>query len=251
MKEQQTVPSKSINRRAKLYLRGLLCGLFFMPVYSLFTICQAQEVVDRMVATVNNGARPTPDLITYSDLLWQLALQPDTPLSNPNQETLNGALRLIINQRLILQEAEKLPTIAPTDKEIEAELKVLYNQFPSSDDFYQRTGRVGLSGEQLREIVRQRVAIQKYLDFRFRSFTVITTQEVEAYYKDIYVPRLRRQTPNVIIPMLDEKLPNQTITVRDQIERTLIESKIESDTDAFLEEARERAEIVYLAPGFK
>lgn len=228
-------------------LCGLLTVCFLLPA-------QAQEVVDRMVATVNSGARPIPDLITYSDLLWQLALQPDTPLSNPTQEILNSALRLVINQRLILQEAEKLPTIAPTDQEIEAELKELYNRFPSSNDFYQRTGRVGLSGEQLREIVRQRVAIQKYLDFRFRSFTVITTQEVEAYYTDIYVPRLRRQRPGVLVPLLDDKVTAQTgktITVREQIENILIESKIESDTDAFLDETRERAEIVYLAPGFK
>ena len=33
--------------------------------------CSAQQVVDKMVATVNAGVKT--DLITYSDLLWQLA----------------------------------------------------------------------------------------------------------------------------------------------------------------------------------
>jgi hypothetical protein len=220
-----------------------------------FTFClpaQAQEVVDRMVATVNGGVRP--DLITYSDLLWQLALQPDTPLANPSQETLSGALQLIISQRLILQEAEKLPTITPTDREVETELATLIKQFPSQEEFQRRVARVGLSAEQLREIVRKRVAIQKYLDFRFRSFTVITSQEVEAYYTDTYVPRLRRQMPGVIVPKLEDTVRDgdgTSRTVRDRIERILIESKIESDTNAFLEEAQERAEIVYLAPEFK
>ncbi len=194
-----------------------------------------------MVATVNGGVRI--DLITYSDILWQIALQPDTPLSNPGAENLNASLRLIINQRLILQEAEKLPTIAPTDEEVRAELGALIKQFPSSTEFQGRVERVGLSAEQLREIVRQRVAIQKYLDFRFRSFTVITEQEIAAYYTDIYVPRLRRQMPGVIVPTLEK--------VRSQIETILTESKIESDTDAFLDEARERAEIVYLDPAIK
>jgi hypothetical protein len=203
------------------------------------------------VATVNNGARPLPDLITYSDLLWQLALQPDTPLSNPSQEVLNGALRLVINQRLILLEAEKLPTIAPTDAEVNKELTVLINQFPALPDFQQRVTRVGLSAEQLREIVRQRVAIQKYLDFRFRSFTVITSREVEAYYTDIYVPRYRRQMPSALVPRLGDQVPGKKTTAREEIENILTESKIESDTDAFLDDARERAEIVYLAPGFK
>ena len=233
-----------IHQRAKFCARSLLLGFCFLFPSCPFTLspsCSAQEVVDSMVATVNNGV--SPDLITYSDLLWQLALQPDAPLSNPSQETLNVVLRLIISQRLILQEAEKLPTITPTDEEVKKELATLINLFSSPTEFQQRVTRVGLSAEQLREIVRQRVAIQKYLDFRFRSFTVITSQEVAAYYTDIYVPRLRQQTPGVIVPALDK--------VRDQIESILTESKIESDTDAFLDEARERAEIVYLAPGFK
>ncbi|HEY0405223.1 MAG TPA: hypothetical protein VGC89_05825 [Pyrinomonadaceae bacterium] len=231
--------------------RAFALCLFLLLLVSFSPASRAQEVVDRMVAAVNGVSS---GLITYSDLLWQLALQPDTPLSNPSQEQLNTALLLIINQRLILQEAEKLPTIQPTDDEVKRELAVLINQFPSANDLQQRAARVGLSSEQLREIVRQRVAIQKYLDFRFRSFTVISTQEVESYYKDIYVPRLRRQSPGVIIPTLDDQAPAQNgkpRTVREQIESILTESKIESDTDAFLDETRERAEIVYLAPGFK
>src|SRR5688500_9584248 len=36
----------------------------------------AQTPVDKMVATVNGGVGP--QLITYSDLLWQLALQPSS-----------------------------------------------------------------------------------------------------------------------------------------------------------------------------
>jgi SurA N-terminal domain len=233
-------------------LKGFVVLSFCLLPFSFCLQARAQEVVDRMVATVNGGVRP--DLITYSDLIWQLALQPDTPVSLPSQEALNTALQLIISQRLILQEAEKLPTITPTNREVETELATLIKLFPSQEEFQRRVTRVGLSAEQLREIVRKRVAIQKYLDFRFRSFTVVTSQEVEGYYADTYVPRLRRQMPGVIVPKLEDKVRDQdgnSRTVRDQIERILIESKIESDTNAFLEEAHDRAEIVYLAPGFK
>jgi hypothetical protein len=199
---------------------------------------RAQQVVDKTVATVSGGARV--DLITYSDLLWQLALQPNTPVSTPRSEDLNRALQLIVDQRLILQEAEKLPTIVPSDAEIKTELDELVKQFPSSAEFYQRVSNVGLSSEQLREIVRQRVAIEKYLDFRFRSFTVVSEKEVADYYRDVYVPKLRQKTPGIIVPTLEQ--------ARAQIEKTLTESKIESETDAFLETARDRAEIVILNP---
>ncbi len=232
----------------KVFVLSVLCLLPF--TFGLES--KAQEVVDRMVATVNGGVRP--DLITYSDLIWQLALQPDTPLANPRQEDLNAALQRIISQQLILQEAEKLPTISPTDREVETELASLIKRFPSQAEFQQRVTRVGLSAEQLREIVRKRVAIEKYLDFRFRSFTVITTREVESYYTDIYIPRLRQQMPDIIVPLLDDQVrePDGTMrTLRARIEGILIESKVRSDIGAFLEEARERAEIVYLTPEFR
>jgi hypothetical protein len=203
----------------------------------------AQEVVDKMVATVNAGVVTECRqvcLITYSDLLWQLALQPNTSLASPNSEDLNRALRLIIDQRLILQEAEKLPSIAPTAEEIKTARDELVKAFPSPSDFQQRLQQVGLTAEKLDEILEQRVRIEKYLDFRFRNFVVVTQQEIADYYRDVYVPRLRSRAPGQIVPTLEE--------ARAEIERTLTESKIESDTDAFLDTARDRAEIVMLNP---
>jgi hypothetical protein len=103
-----------------------LLGIAFFAPSRRF--CSAQQVVDKMVATVNAGVKT--DLITYSDLLWQLALQPNTPLDNPTSADLNRALRLLIDQRLILQEAEKIPTIVPTQKEISDARDELARNFP-------------------------------------------------------------------------------------------------------------------------
>ncbi|HKS26651.1 MAG TPA: hypothetical protein VJS44_02470 [Pyrinomonadaceae bacterium] len=216
-------------------MRCLCVSLFLLLSFST---SQAQEVVDKMVATVNGGVRT--DLITYSDLLWQMALQPNTPIDNPSSEALNRTLQLIINQRLIYQEAEKLPTITPTEKEITDQLNGLINLFPSRADFMERVQRVGLTSEQLREIIRQRVAIEKYLDFRFRSFTVVTPKEVSDYYRDVYTPRFQRQYPGRIVPTFEQ--------VSKQLEAQLTEDKIESETTSFLDTARERAEITILNP---
>jgi hypothetical protein len=203
----------------------------------------AQEVVDKMVSTVNAGVVPDCRnicLITYSDLLWQLALQPDTPLANPNSKDLNHALILLVDQRLILQEAEKLPSIEPTAEEIKNSRDELVKMFPSLTEFQQRLQRVGLTAEKLDEILEQRLKIEKYLDFRFRNFVVVTQKEIADYYRDVYVPRLRSRAPGQIIPTLEQAAA--------EIEKTLAEAKIESDTDAFLDSARERAEIVMLNP---
>ena len=198
---------------------------------------QGQQVIDKMVATVNAGVRT--DLITYSDLLWQLSLQPNTTLDNPSSQSLNSALKLLIDQDLILQEAEKLPTIAPNPKEISDARDELARNF-NSGELEQRLRKVGLTTEKLDEILERRLKMEKYLDFRFRNFVVISQEEVANYYKDVFVPRFRSRFPGRIVPPLDE--------VKSRIEKNLTESKIESDTDAFLDTARDRAEIVMLNP---
>ena len=225
----------------------LVVVLLVLPLspfpFSPVPLASGQDVVDKMVATVNAGVVPECRqicLITYSDLLWQLALQPDTSLANPTSADLNRALRLVTDQRLILQEAEKLPSIAPTSEEVKSAGGELAKAFPSLTEFQDRLQRVGLTADKLDEILEQRVRIEKYLDFRFRNFVVITQKEIADYYKDVYVPRLRARAPGQIVPSLEE--------ARTEIERTLQEAKIESDTDAFLDSARERAEIVILNP---
>jgi hypothetical protein len=218
--------------------RVLFLSLFIL--LSAATVARAQtpaatggEVVDRMVAVVNGS-----ELITYSDLLWQLALQPGMPIDSPRREDLRRTLDLLIDQRLVLQEAEKLPHVHATEKEIDDATTELIKRFPSLEEFHLRLDRTGLTAAQLREIIHDRLDMEKYLDFRFRSFTVVTPQEVESYYRDVYVARRRRQAPGQIIPELK--------TVYNDIQSELVESKIESETDDFLEEARAAAQITIL-----
>jgi hypothetical protein len=223
-------------------LRLMLICIVSMTWLGADTV-RAQEVIDNFVATVNASGQTdcgSTCLVTYSDLIWQLALQPDTPLVNPSSEALNRALRLVTDQRLILQEAEKLPTIEPKPEEIAKARDELVKAFPSPSAFQERLQRVGLTADKLNEILDQRVRIEKYLDFRFRNFVVITDKEIVNYYNQVYVRRFRAQHPGDIVPKLEE--------ARDEIDKTLEEAKIESDIDAFLDNARERAEIVILNP---
>ncbi len=234
---------RSLNLLRRSLSRFLLC-LILSPVSCLLSsfplvFCLlssvpafAQTIVDKMVVTING------ELITYSDLVWQLALQPDTPLVNASSEDLNRALATVIDQRLVAQEAEKLPSIAPSDKEVDEQLNKLIQQFSSPTVFYSRAESVGLSAEQVREIVRRRVRIEKYLDFRFRTFTIVLPQEVADYYQSVFAPRFRQTYPGRILPTLEQS--------QKQIEEELTNSKIASDIDRFLEDARTRAEIVTL-----
>src|SRR5947208_15188835 len=90
-----------------------------LPVVIFFGLSaglQAQDIVDKTVAVVSDSSRY--ELITYSDLLWQLALQPNVPLDPPRSEDLNQALQLLIDQRLFALEAKRLPRVEPSEAEI-------------------------------------------------------------------------------------------------------------------------------------
>src|SRR5512141_602195 len=88
----------------------------------------AHEVVDKTVAVVSDSSRS--ELITYSDLMWQLALQPGTPIDPPRSEDLNQALQILIDQRLFALEAERLPRVAPTEAEINQKINDTLAYFP-------------------------------------------------------------------------------------------------------------------------
>jgi hypothetical protein len=227
--------------RTKILRKGR--HLLFPLSIAVLIVCShraaiSQTVTDKSVATVNAGVKA--ELITLSDLVWQLALQPDSPVDGVSSQILNQTLQLVIDQRIILQEAERLPAISPSERDIDDALKQLMARFPSPESFRTRVDKVGLDAEHLREIMRQRLEIERYLDFRFRSFTVVSPKEVADYYNEVFVPRFRRQQSGRIVPTLEE--------VRDQLEKELVESKIASDTDRFLAEARDRAQITILNP---
>ncbi|HXM47846.1 MAG TPA: hypothetical protein VN956_08245 [Pyrinomonadaceae bacterium] len=212
---------------------------------SLLTV-HAQTVADKMVASVTNGARATPDLISYSDLVWQLALEPGRPMADrPASVDLNHALRLLEDQLLILQEARKLPA-ADTDqarKEFDdavvQKLKELTQAFGSRTSLEERMKRVGLTSQQLNAILRDRVTVEKYLDFRFRAFVLISPKEITDRYNQEYT---RQRNSGRIVPTLEQ--------VRSRIEQQLTEEKIASEIDTFVDGLREQSgtEIVIISP---
>jgi hypothetical protein len=229
--------------------RGFLPSAFCLLLSAFCLVPSAvrsQTVTDKMVASVTNGSRATPDLISYSDLVWQLALEPSRPLvEQPASADLNHALRLLEDQLLILQEARKLPT-ADTDKarqEFDAAVKKqrdeLAQAFGSAALLQERMAHVGLTSEQLDAILRDRVTVEKYLDFRFRAFVLISPKEITDRYNQEYT---RQRNSGRIVPTLEQ--------ARSRIEQQLTEEKIASEIDTFVDGLRDQpgTEIVIISP---
>ena len=100
-------------------------------------------------------------------------------------------------------------------------------------------GFSSVSDDNFERIISERLAIDKYIDFRFRSFIVVTPADEEKYYKETYVPAFRRKYPGVVVPALDD--------IRETIRRSLTEDKVSAQIDTFLDEAKRRVEVVILS----
>ena len=199
-----------------------------------------QKVVDKTVATVSDGFRT--ELITLSDLRWQIALQPKSKRGPFTSEELNIALRSLINQRIFSLEANRLPRNQVSKSEVDDQIKRIMEGLTAAE-FESRLREVGftsVSDPEFQQIIEDRIAIEKYLSFRFRSFIVVTPKDEETYYREIYSQDFRRRYPGLLMPTLEEK--------RTDIRSLLIEQRVEADMQTFLDNAKQRISIVIISP---
>jgi hypothetical protein len=194
---------------------------------------RAQTVVDQIVALVNN------ETLARTDLLWNIALDPTapSPAGPVGSEILRRMLDTLIDQRLIAQEAARLPGAEVTAEDVDKYRRQLIESFRGGESaFRQRVASVGLTPERIDSIIRERIEIDRFVEFRFRSFVFISETEIKRYYDEVLAPEVRKlgQVP----PPLDD--------LRNDILARLKAEKINQELDRFIATARQRAEIVIL-----
>ena len=236
-----------LNRRCRvLARRGVssvshlaICILLFASSPGVSHSAHAQQLVDQIITLVNDG------IITRTDLLWGLALDPKAP--NPSGSVSSDLLRqkldVMIDQRLIAQEAGRVPSASVTQEEIDERRTSLIRQFKSEAEFRQRVESVGLTPQRIDDLIREMILIERFIEFRFRSFVFVTEQDVQRYYDEKLAPEVRKggQVP----PTLDQTI--EGVTVRESINKILKQEKINEEIDSWLSAARQRADIVQLA----
>lgn len=195
----------------------------------------AQQTLDQILTLVND------DVITRIDLLWSIAMDPQapSPVGPVGSDLLGRKLDAMIDERLIGQESARIPTTDISQDEIDKKRTDLIKSFRNEAEFRQRVGSVGLTPQKIDELLRQRILIDRFVDFRFRSFVLVTEQEIKRWYDEQYAPRVR--AGGEVPPPVDDP------KTREGIVAILKQQKINSEIDRWLITARQRADVVQLA----
>jgi hypothetical protein len=137
------------------------------------------EIIDRVLAVVGGV------VITQSDATaaYELGLVNIGPTDDP----LATALSKLIDRQLMLTEVERYAPPDPPGEAVDRLLQAVRAKFPASEAYIAALNRSGVDEPRLRQILRDQVRIDTYLDQRF-------TSESRATLISEWVSGLRRRT---------------------------------------------------------
>jgi len=183
------------------------------------------EVIDRIVAVVNDK------VITLTDvnIIQKFGLFEDV------EETGEGDIQRrivnrLINQKLVIQLTSE--RLVVDEEELEALLSDLV-QRTDPDLAEEALLQFGLDWDDLRSYLHEKLLFQKIISQRFSRGVIVSIEEIERYYEQVYVPSQRERNMS----------PQPMIEVLDRIEAALTREKVEDQVQGWIENLKREAKI--------
>jgi len=167
-------------------MKGFTRLFLILTVFVISTTTNSQAtVIDKIKAVVNN------EVITQSEIDRRLY-----PLYNQYKNIYSGKelekklddagveiLNQLIEDRLVLSEA-KNQGIEATEKEIERKIDEFRKSFDGEENMLKSLGEQNLTIKDLKNMLKDRVIIEKIIDREVRAQIIILPQEIESYYEE-------------------------------------------------------------------
>ncbi|HEY6291974.1 MAG TPA: SurA N-terminal domain-containing protein [Terriglobia bacterium] len=178
------------------------------------------QALDRVVAAVGAAA------ITASDVDKEYRLElfldgkvPNATAQDADAATLDQVRGRIIDRTLLEEEAQTSGIkVAPDDPAVDQRLAELRSKFPSPGAFEAGLQALGMREEDLRQVLATEEQILRLIDQRLRPEATVESSEIEAYYRDKFLPELSRQGQTQPPPLSE---------VEDRIREILTQQKID------------------------
>jgi parvulin-like peptidyl-prolyl isomerase len=185
---------------------------------------QSTRVVDRIVARIED------DIILQSQVEELGAFQ---KLIEGHAESDEKLLQELIEQSVVETEAVASHFPQPAQSEVDRELTRLKEQFITPDRYASRLNELGLSADQVRELLSAQIYVERYLDYKFRPTVQVEPADIDAYYKNELLPELAKN---------HEPVPDRS-AVEDQIREVLVQRGISDQTTKWLDDTKSRMKI--------
>lgn len=191
----------------------------------LFSLFAAAEIVDMIAATVND------EVITLTDIkIVEVFGISDNIEGVPEQERQRLILDGLIDQKLVIQLASQ--GVSVDEDQIESALSVIIQSI-DPDLAERELIQFGLDWDDLKVYLRDKLLYQKILSDRFDLGVIVSIEEIERYYEQVYIPAQKEQGTE----------PQPMIEVLDQIERAIKREKLRGQIEEWLNNLRREANI--------
>jgi hypothetical protein len=193
-----------------------------------FSILYA-EIIDRIAISVGN------QVITESQIDEEIRL---TAFLNQDKLNLDSAERKkaagrLIEQTLVKREMELSRYPLPALSDADQPLETIKARYKTEAESVQALQAYGITEQGLKRRLWWQATFLRFIDYRFRPGIQIPDADVQAYYQQ----QLAKWKQEGIQPVPDLK------DVRDSIEQTLTEQRIDQGVDRWLAETRTQVAI--------
>jgi hypothetical protein len=219
-------------RSAKIIFGLLLAAVQTPRTFAGSLPPQPQRVVDRIVARIEG------DIILQSQVRELGAFQ---QLIDGQAERDDKLLQELIEQWVVATEATASHFPQPAEFEVDREMARLVSQFANVEKYQARLRELGLSDNQVRQLLIRQIYDERYVDYKFRPSVQVEAGDVQEYYKKDLLPELAKK---------NQPVPAFT-TVEEQIRELLIQRGISAMTVKWLDDTKSRLKIEIETPASK
>jgi hypothetical protein len=209
------------------------------PLLALCVLAASGTIIDRIAVSVGNRAIAASDI--DREIRITAFLNGVKPDFSPSAR--RAAAGRLVEQTLVRIEVEASRYPVPTSAEVQTALDGFKKQHYADDAAYQRAlTDYGITEQDvINELLWQRTLLS-YIDVRFRPSVQVSDKEIQDYFQ------------KVVKPAADAAHPGKSATLdeyRDQIEETLAGKKEDDELNRWLEQTKQRSEIVYHDEAFQ
>jgi hypothetical protein len=185
-------------------------------------------IIDRIAATVDR------EVITLSQVdqivtVRLIAQRPDESEDDYRRRVLNA----LISQTLRYRDVQRFRIEDVSPDAIEARLRVTMERFASQEEFVDALRRAEMTLDDARGMIKRQLQVQNYIDERFAPMIFISLEEIETYYRDVWLAQRQAQG----LP------PVPLATVREEIRTLLRADRLREQVEVWTNQLRASANV--------